>query len=36
MVWNNDLKEIDIKNCAYYCFDDTININYFKPKNKSR
>ena len=36
MAWNNDLKEIDIKKCACYCFDDTININHFKPENKSR
>ena len=29
----NELKEINIKNCTYYCFDDTININYFHLKN---
>ena len=27
------MKEIDIKNCTFYYFDDLININDFDPKN---
>ena len=33
MAWDNELKEIDIKNCPYYCFDDMMNINNFNPVN---
>ena len=33
MVRINELKEINIKNCTYYCFDDTINIKDFHLKN---
>ena len=33
MAWDNELKEIDIKNCPYYCFDDMMNINNFNPIN---
>ena len=27
MESNNELKEIDIKNCIWFCFDHIININ---------
>ena len=33
IISNNGLKESDIKNCTYYCFDDTININDFSAEN---
>ena len=29
----NEPREINIKKCTYYCFDDTVNINGFSPKN---
>lgn len=32
MARNNELKEIDIKSCMCYYFDDMININSFNPK----
>ena len=28
---SNKLKDIDIKNCTYYFFDDIINIKNFNP-----
>ena len=30
---SNKVKDIDIKNCTYYFFDDTINIENFDPNN---
>ena len=33
MAKNNELKEIDIKNCKSFYFDNNININDFNPKN---
>ena len=33
MKKNDELIEIDIKNCKYHFFDDMININDFNPKN---
>ena len=29
MEHNDELKEIDIKNCTFYCFDDIIKIEDF-------
>lgn len=37
MARNDELKEIDVKNCTCYYFDSLIIINYFNPrKHKSR
>ena len=37
MARNNELNEIDAKNCTCYYFDSLIIINYFNPKkHKSR
>ena len=30
---SNKVKDIDIKNCTYYFFEDTINIKNFDPSN---
>ena len=30
---SNKAKDIDMKNCIYYFFDDIINIKYFDPNN---
>ena len=30
---SNKVKDIDIKNCAYYFFNDIINIKNFDPNN---
>ena len=32
MTKNDEMKEIDIKSCKYYYFDDMININGYNPK----
>ena len=33
MDQNNGLKTVDIRNCMYYYFDDTIKIEYFDFNN---
>ena len=33
MIGSNELKQIHIKNCTFYHFEDIININDFNPKN---
>ena len=30
---SNKAKDIDMKNCIYYFFDNIINIKYFDPNN---
>ena len=30
---SNKVKDIDIKNCTYYLFNDIINIENFNPNN---
>ena len=29
---SNEVKDIDLKNCTYYFFNDNINIKTFNPK----
>ena len=30
---NNKIKDIDIKNCTYYFFNDILNIEHFSPNS---
>ena len=32
----NKVKDIDIKNCTYYFFNDIINIKHFDPNNRKK